>query len=212
MGTRKGTTRDTAKAHAALTAKWDARKNGRAFDEAFKSEKAALQQHIRENFPTGYGDLMEMVDQGADILRSIAYDKKSSQLLGWDSDIKEEDQSLPYEKQVYSHLYMDAAAKNVVSIAKRVHLTEPLVRFEVRALEAAIDWAEHNPQNFEWLDILKNELEQRRAGKDTFELPKPARKKAGPKPKAYHQMLAAAAKPEPETTPPSFIVPENFEL
>ena len=208
MGQRPGARTDVAR--NALQQKRDQIQNGRAFDEVFKPEKAVLRQHIRENFPM-HGDLMEMVDQGADILRSIVYGKKSIQTLDHDGEVLQEDTSLDFEKQVYNHRYLDAIAKEIVRVAKSVHLTPELVRFEVRVLEAVIDWAEHNPNNFEWLDILKTELAERRAGKDTFELPKPAPKKRGPKPKSYHDLLAkAAGKPEP--TPPPFVVPENFEL
>ncbi len=209
MGQRPGARTDVAR--NALQAKRDAIQNGRAFDETFGPELTALKQHVNDSFPAKRGDLEEMLDQGADILRFIGYGKKSIQTLDHDGEELQEDTSLDFEKQVYNHRYLDAMAKEIVRVAKSVHLTPELVRFEVRVLEAVIDWAEHNPHNFEWLDILKTELAERRAGKDTFELPKPAPKKRGPKPKAYHQMLAVA-KPEPETTPASFAVPENYEF
>jgi hypothetical protein len=210
--------KDTTKASTALAVKRaqekKTRETGQAFDEAFKLEAAALRQHILENFPSERGDLDEMIDQGGDILRSIAWGKKSIQTLEHDGELLQEDKALDYEKEVYNHRYIDAMAKEIVRVAKSVHLTPELVRFEVRVLEAVTNWVEHdnNALNFEWLDILKKELAERRAGRDTFELPKPAPKKRGRKPQSYYDLLAKAEAPKPEPTPPPLVIPANYEL
>jgi len=184
--------RDTSKASAASAVvhaqKKADRERGRQQDRTLQPEISVLIDQARQNYsskrpdnstPSDFGRIEMLIIQGKYILRAIAYRKISIQALEqWDI---EDDAELPFEKQIYNHLFIDAACHDIVETAQALHLTPELAAFEVKVLEAAVPWMQQNPDNIEWLDEIKTELVARQRGEDTYH---PVRRPVGRPPKA----------------------------
>ena len=107
----------------------------------------------------------------------------------WDAE-----SSVPPDQQTHMPMFVDALADEMVWHCRQVHLTPALARFEIKVLEAVLQWGTENPENFEHRSALEKELDQRKRGEDTF---KPQREQVKPEPK-------------PEPRAPLIEQPEDF--
>jgi hypothetical protein len=148
----------------------------RVTDEHLKAEIESLRIELN-NYPMkGGGGNSErhhvetFIDQGYGLLRDIAYDLKSIQLMEIEQieEIRDAESSLPPDQWIHMPGFVDATANEIVWHCHQAHLTPALVRFEIKILEAVLQWATENPENFEHRSALEAELDQRKRGEDTF--------------------------------------------
>jgi hypothetical protein len=144
----------------------------RALDEQLKAEAESLRAELR-SYLTNSGErhhVETFIDQGYGLLRDIAYDLKSIQMMEIEQieEIWDTEATLPPEQWRHMPGFLDATANELVWHCHQVHLTPALVRFEIKVLEAVLLWATENPENFEHRSALETELDQRKRGEDTF--------------------------------------------
>jgi hypothetical protein len=149
---------------------------GRALDEYFKAEMERLRAELSSYSTNGGYDSERhhaetFIDQGYRLLRSIGYDLKSIQMLEIEQieEIWEAEFGLPSDQQTHMPMFVDASANEMVWHCRQAHLTPALARFEIKVLEAVLQWGSENPENFEHRSVLEIELEARRCGEDTFQ-------------------------------------------
>ncbi len=148
--------------------------HGRVIDEHLKAEIESLRPELSMYSKYGGYDseryhVESFIDQGYELLRSIGYDLKSIQMMD-EQDINEMWESqfnTPIESWTHMSMFPDSSADEQVWHCHQVHLTPALVRFEIKVLEAVLQWGTENPANFEHRSALEKELEARKRGEDT---------------------------------------------
>jgi hypothetical protein len=148
---------------------------GRTLDERFNTEAESLRAELRSYSTNGGYDSERyhaetFIDQGYRLLRSIGYDLKSIQMLEIEQieEIWDAESSLPPDQWIHMPCFPDATANEMVWHCHQVHLAPALTRFEIKVLEAVLQWGTENPANFEHRSVLEKELEARKRGEDTF--------------------------------------------
>jgi hypothetical protein len=149
--------------------------HSRALDVQLKAEAESLHTELRSystngGYDSGRYHAESLIDQGYLLLRSIGYDLKSIQMLE-QADIEEiweSQHNLQPDQWTHMPMFVDASADEMVWHCHQVHLTPALVRFEIKVLEAVLQWGTENPENFEHRSVLEKELDQRKRGEDTF--------------------------------------------
>jgi hypothetical protein len=147
---------------------------GRALDERFKREKESLRAELCSYSTSGGYDserhhVETFIDQGYGLLRDIAYDLKSIEMMETEQleEIWDAESCLPHDQWIYMPGFVDATANELVWHCHQAHLTPALIRFEIKVLEAVLRWATENPENFEHRRDLEKELDQRKRGEET---------------------------------------------
>jgi hypothetical protein len=155
---------------------------GRLLDEQLKAEMESLRAELTSYSRSERHHTETFTDQGYRLLRNIGYDLKSIQMLGIEQieEIWETEFGLPPDQQIHMPMFVDSTADEMVWHCRQVHLTPALARFEIKVLEAVLQWGTENPENFEHRSALEKELDSRRRGEDTF---KPRAKQLEPEPK-----------------------------
>jgi len=146
----------------------------RALDEQLKAEAESLRAEL-SSYLTNSGErhhVETFIDQGYGLLRDIAYDLKSIQMMEIEQieEIREAEANLPPEEWTHMTGFVDATANEIIWHCHQVHLTPALVKFEIKVLEAVLQWGTENPENFEHRSVLEKELAARKDGEDTFKL------------------------------------------
>jgi hypothetical protein len=146
----------------------------RALDEQLKAEAESLRAEL-SSYLTNSGErhhVETFIDQGYGLLRDIAYDLKSIQMMEIEQieEIREAEANLPPEEWTHMPWFVDATANEIIWHCHQVHLTPALVKFEIKVLEAVLQWGTENPENFEHRSVLEKELAARKDGEDTFKL------------------------------------------
>jgi hypothetical protein len=164
---------------------------GQAMDQKLAVDVPVLEQHVRSHYAgdqnhvhtnakgetrSDRNDGYWFIQYGAGVLRDIAYQKQPRPK---DQDVLDDDSSYPYEDKKFADSFIDASCDLMLDIAHRIHLSEPLVQFEIECFTAAVRWMELHPEANAGLQEIKSELEARLQGIDTFQK---KRMKPGPKP------------------------------
>jgi hypothetical protein len=170
------TKKDTSKASAASALvhqqKKRDREHGRQLDKTLLPEIESLNNLASATYTGSDIEKVRLfIDMGKEFHRGLNWRKKSIQLMDrftiWEVD---EESDVRFEDRKFLGFFVDAWIHSMVELARKVHLSSELIQFWIKTLERATEWFKDNPDNIEWLDEIAEELDSRKAGKDTFGL------------------------------------------
>jgi hypothetical protein len=129
-------------------------------DELRKEAKGNLSPEVIG--PLGHGpereayyDTIHFINEGELLLRSLNYKKAPRTEANTEDDVA-------FENQQYMQFDFDYVVENFINLARSIHLSQNLIAFEVKVLEAAIESSLPIPKS------VNEELEARKAGIDTY--------------------------------------------
>jgi hypothetical protein len=169
---RKDTRKATEASIAVRAADKAARERGRELDKTLLSETAGLEALARSVY-TGIDleTVLLFIDMGKEFHRNLNYRKKSIQLMDRDTLWSEAEESdVKFEDRKYLGFFVDAWLHSMVELARKVHLSPEPLKFWIEILVRAEKWFRENTDNLEadWLQEIAEELESRKARKDTY--------------------------------------------